>query len=428
MSLPSTRPVSRAAALQETLFRIFEILAVPGDLRTQLAAIHQVLWPVIDASNLYVAIFDESSGLYFFPYNADEDDDDHAPAELRKSLTDYVRRTGRPLLCTEATHQSLRAQGEVVSIGIPAPMWLGAPLHTSRGSIGAVVVQSYVDDQAYDESDIETLVLVARSMAIAIERQWTTERTARAAEMRLGELQLSRDEALRASQEKTRFLANMSHELRTPLNAILGYTDLLLEDLTEPDVVSDLGSIRSSAVHLRELIDGVLDLTQVESGRLEVYPSEFTITSLFDAIGEQVAPLLRQGDNLLKRVGEGTAGTLFTDRRALFQIVLNLVGNACKFTRNGQIVLRARRIPWPDGEAVQFEVSDTGIGIDPAVLPTLFEPFTQVDSSSTRSQGGSGLGLAIARRLAGRLGGDIEGASVPGRGTTFVVRIPQLRP
>src|SRR3990172_2745527 len=111
--------------------------------------------------------------------------------------------------------------------------------------------------------------------------------------MRLGELQLSRDEALRASQEKTRFLANMSHELRTPLNAILGYTDLLLEDLTEPDVVSDLGSIRSAAVHLRELIDGVLDLTQVESGRLEVFPSEFTVSSLFDAIGEQVVPLLR---------------------------------------------------------------------------------------------------------------------------------------
>jgi signal transduction histidine kinase len=411
-------------ALHEALFGVLEILASEGELAEQLAAVHRTLWSVMDASNLYVALYDPTSALYFFPYNADEDDEDFAPQPLPKSLTDYVRRTGRPLLCRNADYAALVASGEVEPIGQSGPVWLGAPLVTARGNIGAVVVQSYTDPDALTEVDLPILVWMARAMAITLERRWTEERERAESAMRLRDLQLSRDEALRASQEKSRFLANMSHELRTPLNAILGYTDLLLDEVEQGEVANDLRSIRRAATHLRALIDGILDLTQVESGRLELTPTPFNVTALFDEVWLQALPLAAHGQNQLVRVGDAAAGSVETDRRSLLQVVLNLVGNACKFTANGTISLRAAAVHRGCEDWLRLEVADTGIGIDPLVLPRLFEAFTQVDPSTTRSHGGSGLGLTIVKRLVERLGGELEGASVPGRGTTFTVQIP----
>ncbi len=404
------------------MLRILEILVSEGALQGQLAQIHHELWSVIDASNLYVALFDEASGLYVFPYNADPDDQDFAPQALRKSLTDYVRRTGEALLCREADMDALAAAGHIEQIGLPSPVWLGAPLITPTRCIGAVVVQHYTDAAALGPDDVPTLSAVGRCMAVAVERAWLEERRRADHELRLRSLVSSRDEAVRASRAKSAFLANMSHELRTPLNAILGYTDLLLEeredDTADPRLVADLGSIRSAARHLRELIDGVLDLTQVESGNYELTLGDVAVDAVVDDVCTQVAPLAARRGNQLLRVGTG--GTVVTDRRALLQILLNLVANGCKFTERGQIAIRVRR----GDDGVIIEVSDTGIGIDPSRLAEVFEPFVQVDASSTKEHGGTGLGLSIAARLAGELGGHIEAASVPGRGTTFTLFVP----
>jgi signal transduction histidine kinase len=411
-----------AGELQEVLLRVLEILAAEGELRDQLGQLHRELWRVLHASNLYVALYDEPTGLYFFPYNADPDDQDFTPQALRKSLTDYVRRTAEPLLCREAEMDQLVAAGHIERIGLPSPVWLGAPLVTPRGCLGAVVVQHYTDAGALGPGDVDTLAAVARCMAVAVERSWLEERRRAEHEMRLRALAQARDEAVRSSQAKSQFLANMSHELRTPLNAILGYTDLLLEEHEHgaPALVTDLGSIRAAASHLRELIDGVLDLTQVESGNYELAPTRFALTAVVDAVLAQCAPLARrQGDQLL-RSGDEQVGELVTDRRALLQILLNLVANACKFTTAGRVALRCRR----SGDHVSIEVSDTGVGIDPARLGDIFEPFVQLDGSSTRAHGGTGLGLTIAARLARELGGELSAASVPGSGSTFTLTVP----
>ncbi len=141
--------LERTRRVQECLFRIFEILARPASLEEHLAAIHAELYDVLDASNLYVAMYDPTSELYVFPYNADEDDDDYTPQHLRKSLTDYVRRSAEPLLCNEAVHHVLCKAGEVDLVGEPSPVWMGAPMVTERGAIGVVVVQSFTDPDAY---------------------------------------------------------------------------------------------------------------------------------------------------------------------------------------------------------------------------------------------------------------------------------------
>jgi hypothetical protein len=146
-----------AGELQEVLLRVLEILAAEGELRDQLGQLHRELWRVLHASNLYVALYDEPTGLYFFPYNADPDDQDFTPQALRKSLTDYVRRTAEPLLCREAEMDQLVAAGHIERIGLPSPVWLGAPLVTPRGCLGAVVVQHYTDAGALGPGDVDTL-------------------------------------------------------------------------------------------------------------------------------------------------------------------------------------------------------------------------------------------------------------------------------
>jgi signal transduction histidine kinase len=417
-------------ALHDGLLRILEILFDDRDLRSTLREVHREAWRIVDARNFYVVLYDEASGLYVYPYSADESDADDAPHPLTGSLSDYVRRTGRPLLVREDDHVRLREENEIEVVGAPSAVWLGAPLNTAWGCIGVVSIQDYSDPGALDDNDLVTLSWIARAISVAVARSWHAEQRRSAEEIRLQEVLVSRDLALRASQEKSRFLANMSHELRTPLNAIVGYAELLqeeVEDSGQAQVMADLEAIRASARHLRELIDGVLDLTQVESGHLELAPSRFEVRELFDSVVAQVLPMVASQGNRLVRVGELAAGEVDTDRRTVFQALLNLVANACKFTKNGKIVLRARR---EDSHVPQLvlEVSDTGIGIDPAVLPTLFEPFTQVDTSTTRTHGGSGLGLAIARRMAERLGGTLDAGSVPGRGSTFVLRIPTVLP
>ena len=427
---PSPSVASAPDALPDGLLRILEILFDDRDLRSTLREVHREAWRILDARNFYVVLYDEASGLYVYPYSADESDIDDAPHPLTGSLSDYVRRTGRPLLVRAPEMEQLRQENEVEMVGGPAAVWLGAPLKTAWTCFGVVSIQDYTDPWALDESDLTTLSWIARAISVAVARSWQAEQRRSAEELRLQEVIVSRDEALRASQEKSRFLANMSHELRTPLNAIVGYAELLQEELADggaKQTLADLDAIRASARHLRELIDGVLDLTQVESGHLELAPTRFGVRDLFESIAAQVLPIVSSQGNRLVRVGEDAAGEIETDRRTVFQALLNLVANACKFTKNGKIVLRARREEGDPAQVV-LEVSDTGIGIDPAVLPTLFEPFTQVDTSTTRVHGGSGLGLAIARRMAQRLGGTLDAGSVPGRGSTFVLRIPATLP
>lgn len=243
------------------------------------------------------------------------------------------------------------------------------------------------------------------------------------------ELAKARDQALEASRAKSAFLANMSHELRTPLNAIIGYAELLHEELPEQgfdNQRSDLNKVRSAAKHLLELVSEILDLAKIEAGRLEVTVERVQLEELLNDSVTVVEPAIYANGNSI-RIECEQAGSIVTDGMRLRQVLINLVGNAAKFTERGSIVLRCGRYtPSDAGERVRIDVIDTGIGIAPDQLARLFENFQQVDSSSTRKHGGTGLGLAISRRIARALGGDIIATSKPGQGSTFTVDIPAV--
>ena len=234
-----------------------------------------------------------------------------------------------------------------------------------------------------------------------------------------------------ANQTKSEFLANMSHELRTPLNAIIGYSEILSEDAKDSghsEYLPDLNKIRSSGKHLLGLINDILDLTKIEAGRMEMFLETFDVAELIQDAAETVQPLLDKNTNSLTVNVPANVGAIHADQVKVRQMLLNLLSNASKFTKEGVVALSVDREVVLNGDDVfVFRVRDTGIGMSPEQLSRLFQPFMQAESSTTKRFGGTGLGLAITKHLAELMGGSVTVESELGRGTTFTVRLPNSR-
>jgi PAS domain S-box-containing protein len=249
-------------------------------------------------------------------------------------------------------------------------------------------------------------------------------------EKKEGERQIleAKEAAEAATRAKSVFLANMSHELRTPMNAIIGYSEMLIEDAEDEGdetAVGDLQKILGAAKHLLALINDILDLAKVEAGKLEVYLETVEIGAVVDAVVATTETVVEKNGNRLRVELDPSLTRMRADVTKLRQALFNLLSNAAKFTRDGEVALVVRGERADDVDWVCLAVSDTGIGIPPEKLDHIFEEFSQADDTTTRDFGGTGLGLAISRRFCQLMGGDITVESSVGRGSTFTIRLPK---
>jgi PAS domain S-box-containing protein len=306
--------------------------------------------------------------------------------------------TGRPLPVEAVAGTILSEQGEL--------MWVVTILHD--------LTEALEKARLYEQ---------LKQASVELERK-VQEATAELAQQ--NELLRRQHIALeQASALKSQFLANMSHEFRTPLNAILGYTHMLLNNVTGP--VSDpqrksLSRIDSNARHLLALINDILDITRIEAGRMPLNATTFGVGELFEEVQSELEPIIKRSNLAVATRVRGAVPPVRTDRQKVKQIVLNLLSNALKFTPAGAVTMTASydaRL-----RQVAIAVKDTGVGIPEDDQVKVFEDFRQLDASPARGYGGTGLGLSICRRLAQILGGTIDLQSAPGQGSTFTLRLP----
>ena len=314
---------------------------------------------------------------------------------------------------------------------------LALPLRAREHTLGALTICSAAPD-SFDEAEIALLKELADDLAFGLSAMRTARERTRAEEAlrelnarleqrvaaRTAELEVAKERAESADRLKSAFLATMSHELRTPLNSIIGFTGILLQKLAgplTPEQAKQLDIVRNSARHLLALINDVLDISKIEAGQMKVHAEPFDLRASIDKIVGIVKPMAeKKGLALHVNVAPGL-DAMVGDPRRTEQILLNLLNNAIKFTERGSVVLTAAV---ENGQA-RLAIADTGIGIAPADLDKLFQPFRQIDSGLSRQHEGTGLGLAICRRLATLLGGEIRAESTPGKGSTFTVRLPE---
>jgi len=423
----------RTEAERVAMLEIMQGLVTAQDLPDFLKQVHTTVGKVIYTQNFFVILHNPETNLFEEIYSIDQYDPPAPPALLENSLSAHVFRTGQPLLLNQPDFAGLDTQGKASLIGSNSQSWLGVPLIASSKPIGVMAVQDYEQSNRYSDSDLQFFISAARHVGLAVERKQSEQALLKAYDLleqrvieRTAQLRAANLDLERAARSKDEFLASMSHELRTPLTGILGLSEVLMlpgyGPLTEKQE-SSLIHINNSGKHLLSLINEILDLSKLNAGKIDLSLGLCDLQKICQSSLQIVVPQAEAKHLQSSLVLKPETIHIQADARRLKQIIINLLGNAVKFTPpDGSFGIEAETRPAE--KQVAITVWDTGIGIQPEDIPRMFEPFVQLDARLARQYSGTGLGLALVKRLVDLHNGAISVQSQPGQGSRFTLLLP----
>jgi signal transduction histidine kinase/DNA-binding response OmpR family regulator len=410
--------------LQTALFKISETpqqCATQSELYTRL---HEIISRLMHVECFYIALVDVDNQCFNLDYIYDRSDNNIAGIiPMEKSIFGYVYRQGDTIHLNSEQVKQLELAGEIEPLGFYAADLIGEPLIAGDSIYGIMILQSYNADQAYDDKDVDIVNFVSNHIAEALQRKNTEKRL----QLAYKELANKTKKAEAASDAKSAFLATVSHEIRTPMNGILGLLSLVSDTSMTQQQRDYIAKITTSANSLLGIINDILDFSKIEQGKLELEHIEFdlieTLDNLLDLFSSRInEKQLQFTINIESNVGLTRLG----DQLRLSQVLINLVGNAIKFTEKGYIYLHIRE---SESGQLLISISDSGIGIEAKKMNKIFATFTQADDTTTRKFGGSGLGLSICKQLIEMMQGELTVTSEINKGSCFEfsVNIPRVK-
>ncbi len=403
-----------AQEIQRVAYNISNAANTSVSLNKLIKHIQKELSTIIDTTNFFIALYNKESDSFSLPFFIDEKDK-FSSFPTGKTLTRYVIKNPKSLLATKPVIDKMEEKGLIESVGSDSEIWLGVPLQIEKEVIGALVLQSYSDPNAYNEEDLKMLEFVSNQISLTIHRKNTEEQMKKALQR-----------ATEADRLKSAFLANMSHEIRTPMNGILGFTNLLKNNaLNTYDKEKYLSIIEKSGKRMLGLINDLIDISKIESGMSEVVTRDFSLNEMILDIHSFFKPEA-EAKNLKLSCTTGLpndSDIIKTDHEKIYAILINLVKNAIKYTNSGSISFGYEL----NNHSIHFTVKDTGIGIPKEKLNSIFNRFVQANSSLSRNFEGVGLGLAITKAYVELLKGKIWVDSTFAKGSVFTIEIPYVK-
>jgi PAS domain S-box-containing protein len=430
----------RMETLNNALYRISEAVHSTRNLDELFEMIHMIVKDLMLANNFYIALYDEPTNMISFPYFVDEYDPPQPPKKFGKGCTEYVLRTGMPVIIDNELSDKLNRTGEVDVIGSPSEVWLGVPLKIKGQTIGVMAVQDYHDEYAYGENDKDVLMFVSEQVASAIERKRNDEElkkytselqksndllAQRANELRDLNEQLVQSEQrlIELNSKKDKFFSIISHDLKSPFNSLLGFSSQLqesLDDFNREEIKKYTGFIFDASKNLYSLVQNLLNWALIQRGKEKFEPVEINIK---DFVNQCLSVLLGNAVNkkIMIKNEVDEAHFVVADEGMLSSIFQNLISNAIKYTNlGGEISILSKAY----NRSIEISVSDNGVGMDDEALQKIFKIELKHSTAGTAGEQGTGLGLILVKELVERNQGKISVESKVGKGTTFTFSLP----
>jgi PAS domain S-box-containing protein len=395
------------------LFEIAEGITVTDNLDELLSLIHASLAKVVYAENFFIALYNNETGLFNFPYFVDKIDTTPEPSSLGKSCSAYVFRTVKPLLLTQKIFDDLVSQNEVELVGPNSPSWIGIPLQTPSKVIGVMVLQHYEKENIYSEKDAKFLTSIANQIGISIDRK-----------MREDEIRLKNDLLQALNAEKDKFFSIIAHDLRGPLSAFVDATQIITEEiqtLSLEDIKDITDSMKTSATNIYSLLENLLEWSRLRRGALDFVPERFNLKMKTKASIEVLNESARKKGTTIEIIIPDNLEIL-ADSHMYETIIRNLVSNAIKFSPSGSKVRVEAGIN--TDYSTEIKISDSGIGMTPELKSKLFQINEKTSRPGTDGELSTGLGLLLCKEFIEKHNGKIWVESSVGQGSTFYLSLP----